>query len=58
MAGAGESPPTGGPHFLIEPHRRFEGQAGEQGTLFIRDPAGNALEFKGFADVEGELFRR
>ena len=36
--------------FLIEPGVRFEGLAGEQATLFIRDPSGNALEFKAFAD--------
>jgi extradiol dioxygenase family protein len=36
--------------FLIEPGVRFEGQAGEQATLFVRDPSGNALEFKAFAD--------
>lgn len=34
--------------FLIEPYVRFEGQVGEQGTLFVRDPSGNALEFKTF----------
>lgn len=47
-----------GVEFLIEPRLRFAGEAGEQGTLFIRDPAGNALEFKGFADVEAQRFRR
>lgn len=36
--------------FLIEPRVRFAGKPGEQGTFFIRDPAGNALEFKGFRD--------
>ena len=36
--------------FVIEPTIRFEGQPGEQATLFIDDPAGNALEFKAFAD--------
>ncbi len=36
--------------FLIEPGVRFEGQPGEQATLFVRDPSGNALEFKAFAD--------
>ncbi|MBK5921682.1 glyoxalase [Rhodothalassium salexigens] len=36
--------------FLIDPHVRFEGRAGEQGTFFVRDPAGNALEFKTFRD--------
>jgi len=37
-------------HFLIEPHIRFKGQPGEQATLFIADPSGNALEFKSFRD--------
>ncbi|HYE00062.1 MAG TPA: VOC family protein [Alphaproteobacteria bacterium] len=36
--------------FLIEPHVRFQGQPGEQGTFFVNDPAGNALEFKTFRD--------
>ncbi|NVJ59334.1 MAG: glyoxalase [Gammaproteobacteria bacterium] len=36
--------------FVIEPYIRFEGQPGEQGTLFLLDPSGNALEFKGFED--------
>ena len=35
---------------MIEPYLRFEGQPGEQWTMFLRDPAGNALEFKAFAD--------
>ncbi|MCB9737655.1 MAG: glyoxalase [Deltaproteobacteria bacterium] len=35
---------------LIGPRIRFAGEAGEQGTLFVRDPAGNALEFKSFRD--------
>ena len=39
-----------GVKFVIEPYLRFEGQPGEQATLFIRDPSGNALEFKAFAD--------
>lgn len=39
-----------GQNFVIEPGIRFEGGPGEQGTLFIRDPSGNALEFKAFAD--------
>ena len=39
-----------GTAFVIEPYVRFEGQAGEQWTLFLLDPAGNALEFKAFAD--------
>jgi len=37
--------------FVIAPHIRFQGQAGEQATLFIRDPSGNALEFKSFKDM-------
>lgn len=36
--------------FVIEPHVRFAGEPGEQHTMFFRDPAGNALEFKAFAD--------
>ncbi len=36
--------------FGIEPHMRFVGQPGEQATMFFRDPSGNALEFKAFAD--------
>ena len=36
--------------FGIAPHIRFEGQPGEQATMFFRDPSGNALEFKAFAD--------
>ncbi len=38
--------------FIIEPHIRFAGQAGEQATLFLADPSGNALEFKAFKDRE------
>ncbi len=36
--------------FVIEPHTRFEGQVGEQATMFFLDPSGNALEFKAFRD--------
>ncbi len=36
--------------FGIAPYTRFAGEAGEQKTMFVRDPAGNALEFKAFAD--------
>jgi extradiol dioxygenase family protein len=39
-----------GVEFVIEPHVRFRGQAGEQATLFFLDPSGNALEFKAFGD--------
>ncbi len=41
--------------FGIAPHTRFEGQPGEQSTMFFRDPSGNALEFKAFAD-DGQIF--
>jgi uncharacterized protein len=37
-------------HFVIEPTVRFVGQVGEQATMFLLDPAGNALEFKAMAD--------
>ena len=39
-----------GTRFVIEPHVRFQGQPGEQATMFLLDPCGNALEFKAFAD--------
>ena len=39
-----------GCEFLISPRIRFQGEVGEQATLFLCDPASNALEFKGFAD--------
>ena len=44
-----------GADFIIAPNVRFVGEAGEQGTFFIRDPAGNALEFKCFKD-RAQLF--
>ena len=40
--------------FVIEPYVRFEGETGEQWTMFLLDPAGNALEFKAFADDSQE----
>ena len=48
---------TKGEDFLIEPRVRFEGKSGEQRTLFILDPSGNALEFKSFAH-DGHILRR
>lgn len=39
-----------GTDFVIEPTVRFRGETGEQATMFFRDPAGNALEFKAFAN--------
>lgn len=41
---------SNGVEFIIEPKIRFEGEIGEQATMFFLDPSGNALEFKGFAD--------
>ncbi len=45
-------------NFIIEPYIRFAGEAGEQGTLFFTDPSGNALEFKGFRNIEAQLFNK
>ncbi len=39
-----------GVEFIIEPKIRFQGEVGEQATMFFLDPSGNALEFKAFAD--------
>ena len=47
----------GGVDFVIPPTVRFAGQAGEQATMFLLDPAGNALEFKAMADP-AKLFAR
>ncbi|MBU1360537.1 MAG: VOC family protein [Gammaproteobacteria bacterium] len=44
-----------GTSFVIEPHVRFEGQVGEQATMFFMDPSGNALEIKAFDDL-GQVF--
>ena len=41
--------------FLIEPNIRFKGEVGEQATLFLKDPSGNALEFKSFKD-QSQIF--
>lgn len=46
-----------GTRFIIEPYVRFKGEAGEQATMFLLDPFGNALEFKAFADIN-QLFAR
>lgn len=43
--------------FIIEPGIRFEGEVGEQATMFFLDPAGNALEFKAFKDPS-QLFAK
>jgi uncharacterized protein len=44
-----------GTDFIIEPYVRFQGEVGEQWTMFLTDPAGNALEFKAFED-ESQIF--
>ena len=46
-----------GTTFEIEPYVRFKGEPGEQATMFFRDPSGNAIEMKAFADL-GQLFAR
>lgn len=46
-----------GVKFIIEPYLRFEGQVGEQATMFFKDPSGNALEFKAFKDIN-QLFAK
>ena len=43
--------------FIIDPYIRFEGEVGEQATMFFLDPEGNALEFKAFKDI-GLLFEK
>ena len=47
-----------GVEFALPPRIRFAGEPGEQATLFLRDPSGNALEFKAFRDIEAQLFAR
>lgn len=42
---------SAGVTFMIEPYVRFAGLPGEQATMFLRDPSGNALEFKAFRDM-------
>ena len=44
--------------FIIEPYIRFEDQPGKQGTMFFSDPSGNAIEFKAFRDITGQLFAK
>jgi len=46
-----------GQDFIVEPHVRFKGEVGEQATMFLLDPCGNALEFKAFKDI-GRLFAK
>ena len=46
-----------GIEFIIEPYVRFQGEPGEQATMFFVDPSGNALELKAFGDI-GKLFAK
>ncbi|MBD9544761.1 VOC family protein [Ensifer sp. ENS04] len=46
-----------GVDFVIKPYIRFKGQPGEQATMFFRDPSGNAVEMKAFADINS-LFEK
>jgi extradiol dioxygenase family protein len=46
-----------GVRFIIEPHVRFQGEVGEQHTMFVLDPSGNALEFKAFGDMRSVFAR-
>lgn len=48
---------AGGMEFAIPPTTRFRGEPGEQSTMFFRDPSGNAIEVKAFADL-GQLFAK
>ena len=41
--------------FIVKPYVRFKGEVGEQATMFLLDPSGNALEFKAFRDMD-QLF--
>jgi len=43
--------------FIIAPCIRFQGEVGEQATMFFNDPEKNALEFKAFKDI-GQLFAK
>ncbi|MEL7545500.1 MAG: VOC family protein [Pseudomonadota bacterium] len=48
---------TGEISFIIEPYVRFQGEPGEQATMFFKDPSGNAIELKAFAD-RSKLFSK
>jgi extradiol dioxygenase family protein len=43
---------AGGTDWIIAPSVRFRGEPGEQWTMFFRDPSGNPIEVKGFADMD------
>ncbi len=42
-----------GVSFVLKPSIRYAGEPGEQGTMFFKDPSGNPIEMKGFADFVG-----
>ena len=42
-----------GTEFVLEPSARFAGETGEQWVMFFRDPSGNPIEIKGFAELSG-----
>ena len=44
--------------FEIEPYIRFQGQVGEQATMFFYDPSGNAIEIKAFKHIKEQLFAK
>jgi extradiol dioxygenase family protein len=44
---------SAGTDFVIPPSVRFEGEPGEQWTMFFRDPSGNPIEAKGFPNLDG-----
>ena len=54
---AAERLTAAGIDFVIAPTIRFAGEPGEQATMFFRDPSGNPIEVKGFADWQG-IFAR
>jgi extradiol dioxygenase family protein len=54
---AAERLTAAGVNFIIEPYIRFKGEPGEQATMFFKDPSGNAVEMKAFADINN-LFAR
>jgi uncharacterized protein len=48
---------SAGVNFVLKPSIRFAGEPGEQGTMFFKDPSGNPIEIKGFADFDGMFAR-
>jgi extradiol dioxygenase family protein len=54
---AAERLTAAGIDFIIKPYIRFKGEPGEQATMFFKDPSGNAVEMKAFADINN-LFAR